>query len=221
MNLTLARILSYLGHPLLVLTYILLLLLAVNPFAFSARSITDHRAMLLLISVFTTTFLLPGFGVALMKPLGFIRSLEMESKQERIGPYIITGIFYLWLFKNLFSGAQVPSLFAVCVLGATVGLFFAFFVNIFTKISAHATGMGGLVAMVLLATVEWRGSGMGIPMFDGSLQISLTVLLALTVLFAGLIGTARLALKAHIPVDLYRGYAAGFIAVMLAEVLLR
>lgn len=221
MNLTLARILSYLGHPLLVLTYILLLLLAVNPFAFSARSITDHRAMLLLISVFTTTFLLPGFGVALMKPLGFIRSLEMESKQERIGPYIITGIFYLWLFKNLFSGAQVPSLFAVCVLGATIGLFFAFFVNIFTKISAHATGMGGLVAMVLLATVEWRGAGMGIPMFDGSLQISLTVLLALTVLFAGLIGTARLALKAHVPEDLYRGYTAGFLAVMLAEVLLR
>lgn len=221
MNLTLARILSYLGHPLLVLTYILLLLLAVNPFAFSARSITDHRAMLLLISVFTTTFLLPGFGVALMKPLGFIRSLEMESKQERIGPYIITGIFYLWLFKNLFSGSQVPSLFAVCVLGATVGLFFAFFVNIFTKISAHATGMGGLVAMVLLATVEWRGSGMMIPMFGGSLQISLTVLLALTVLFAGLIGTARLALKAHVPEDLYRGYAAGFTAVMLAEVLLR
>ncbi len=221
MNLTLARILSYLGHPLLVLTYILLLLLAVNPFAFSARSITDHRAMLLLISVFTTTFLLPGFGVALMKPLGFIQSLEMESKQERIGPYIITGIFYLWLFKNLFSGAQVPSLFAVCVLGATVGLFFAFFVNIFTKISAHATGMGGLVAMVLLATVEWRGAGMEIPMFDGSLQLSLTVLLALTVLFAGLIGTARLALKAHIPADLYRGYTAGFLAVMLAEMLLR
>ena len=41
------------------------------------------------------------------------------------------------------------------------------------------------------------------------------------VLFAGLIGTARLALKAHVPEDLYRGYTAGFLAVMLAEVLLR
>jgi hypothetical protein len=221
MNLTLARILSFLGHPLLILTYILLLLLAVNPYAFSARSITDHRAMLLLISVFTTTFLLPGFGVALMKPLGFIQSLEMESKQERIGPYIITGIFYLWLFKNLFSGAQIPVLYSVCVLGATVGLFFAFFANIFTKISAHATGMGGLVAMVLLTSIEWRGLGMALPLFGGSLQISMMVLLAFTVLFAGLIGTARLALQAHVPVDLYRGYAAGFAAVMLAHLLLR
>ncbi len=221
MNLTLARILSFLGHPLLILTYVLLLLLAVNPYAFSARSMTDQRAMLLLISVFTTTFLLPGFGVALLKPLGFIQSLEMESKQERIGPYIITGIFYLWLFKNLFSGTQVPSLFGVCVLGATIGLFFAFFINIFTKISAHATGMGGLVAMVLLATVEWRGLGLALPVFGGALQLSLTVILAFTLLFAGLIGTARLALKAHVPADLYRGYAAGFAAVMIAEVLLR
>ncbi|MCC6282968.1 MAG: hypothetical protein IT262_20345 [Saprospiraceae bacterium] len=221
MNLTLARILSFLGHPLLILTYVLLLLLAVNPYAFSARSMTDQRAMLLLISVFTTTFLLPGFGVALLKPLGFIQSLEMESKQERIGPYIITGIFYLWLFKNLFSGTQVPSLFGVCVLGATIGLFFAFFINIFTKISAHATGMGGLVAMVLLATVEWRGFGLALPVFGGALQLSLTVILAFTLVFAGLIGTARLALKAHVPADLYRGYAAGFAAVMIAEVLLR
>ncbi len=221
MNPTLARILSFLGHPLLILTYMLLLLLAINPYAFSARNITDHRAMLLLISVFTTTFLLPGFGIALLKPLGFIRSLEMESNYERIGPYIITGVFYLWLFKNLFSGTQIPSLYAVCVLGATVGLFFAFFLNIFTKVSAHATGMGSLVAMVLLTTVEWHGLGLALPMLGGSLQLSLTVLLGCTVLFAGLIGTARLALKTHVPIDLYRGYAAGFVAVMLAEVLLR
>ncbi|HOY07935.1 MAG TPA: hypothetical protein PLO67_21145 [Saprospiraceae bacterium] len=221
MNATLARILSYLGHPLLILTYILLLLLSVNPFAFSARNITDHRAMLLLLSVFTTTFLLPGFGVALLKPLGFVQSLEMESKQERIGPYIITGIFYLWLFKNLFSGTQVPPLFAVCVLGATVGLFFAFFINIFTKISAHATGMGGLVAMVLLATIEWKGAGLSIPFWGGWAYFSMTIVLAITLLIAGLIGVARLALNAHVPADLYRGYAAGFAAVMIAEVLIR
>jgi hypothetical protein len=220
MNATLARILSYLGHPLLILTYILLLLLTINPFAFSVRSITDERAVLLLLSVFSTTFLIPGFGVALLKPLGFIQSLEMESKQERIGPYIITGIFYLWLFKNLFSGTQVPPLFAVCTLGATVGLFFAFFINIFTKISAHATGMGGLVAMVLLAATEWRGNGISIPVFGGWAYFSMTVVLAFTLLLAGLIGVARLALKAHVPADLYRGYVAGFAAVMIAEALI-
>ena len=81
MNATLARVLSYAGHPLLILTYILLLLMSINPYAFSVRSLDDQRAILLLLSVFSTTFLIPGFGVALLKPLGFIRSLEMEDKQ--------------------------------------------------------------------------------------------------------------------------------------------
>lgn len=221
MNPTLARIISFLGHPLLILTYITLLLIAVNPYAFSVRSMGDQRALLLLASVFSTTFVLPGFGIALMKPLGFVRSLELEDKQERIGPYIITGIFYLWLFKNLFSGTQVPALYGVCALGASVALFFAFFLNIFTKVSAHATGMGSLIAMVFLAALEWRGMGISVPVISGSIQLSMTVLLACTLLLAGLIGMARLALRAHVPADLYRGYAAGFLAVMIADFLLR
>lgn len=221
MNATLARIVSWLGHPLLILTYMTLLLIAINPYAFSVRSMGDKRAVLLLLSVFSTTFMLPGFGIALLKPLKFVRSLEMEDKQERIGPYIITGIFYLWLFKNLFSGAQVPALYGVCALGASVALFFAFFINIFTKVSAHATGMGSLAGMVLLAAMEWQGMGISVSMIGGSVQLSMTVILAVVLLVAGLVGMARLALRAHVPADLYRGYAAGFAAVMIAAFLLR
>jgi membrane-associated phospholipid phosphatase len=215
MNPAFARIISFLGHPLLVLTYALLLCIAVNPFAFGARSLSDTRAVLLLVSVFSTTFLIPGFGVALMKPLGLIRSLEMHDKQERIGPYIITGVFYLWLFKNLVSGGQAPSLYTECVLGAAIGLFFAFFANIFTKISAHATGMGGLVAMTWLVAREWAGYSLSL----GALALSLNAVLALAAVVAGLVGTARLALGAHTPTDLWRGYAAGAAAVLLASVL--
>lgn len=211
----LARLISFLGHPLLVLTYALLLFIAVNPYAFGARSLSDTRAVLLLASVFSTTFLIPGFGVALMKPLGLIRSLEMRDKQERIGPYIITGVFYLWLFKNLVSGGQAPMLYTECVLGAAIGLFFAFFINIFTKISAHATGMGGLVAMTWLAARAWTGA----PLSLGTLDLSLNAALALVAAAAGLVGTARLALGAHTPADLWRGYAAGALAVLLASVL--
>ena len=217
----LAKILSYLGHPLLVLTYILLLLLAVNPYAFGVRAMHDQQAVLLLVSVFSTSFLLPGFGVALMKPLGLIQSLQMPDKMERIGPYIITGVFYLWLFKNLISGgAHYPALFSTCVLGATIGLFLAFLINIFTKISAHATGMGGLIAMLLLTAFAWQNSGLQLHFPGGNLLLSLTIVTAIGVVFAGAVGAARLALGAHSPADLYRGYAAGFGAVMLANFLL-
>ncbi len=210
-----SKTLSFVGHPLLVLTYILLLMLAVNPYAFGVKSISDQRGVLLLLSVFTTSFMIPGFGVALMKPLGLIQSLEMRDKQERVGPYIICGIFYLWLFKNFMEGT-VPLLFAKFALGATIGLFFAFFANIFTKISAHATGMGGFVCMVLILALQWPGMSLSI----GALQLSMNVVLAIAVLLAGLVGYARLSLPAHSPVDLWRGYAAGAVAVLLANTVL-
>ncbi len=216
MNRTLAHFFSILGHPLLMLTYSLLLLLALNPYAFSVRSWADKPAMLLLISVFTTSFLLPGFGVALLKPLGLVKSLALADKQERIGPYILSGVFYLWLYKNLASGGQAPALYTTFVLGATIGLFFAFFVNIFTKISAHAVGMGGLIAMLLMTGSVWGDTVFNIPMFGGAVQLSLNVVIALVVILAGLVGTARLTLEAHTPADLYRGYAAGFVAMLLA-----
>jgi len=218
MPISIAKFLSYVGHPLLVLNYMLLILLAVNPYAFGVRALTDRNAILLLVSVFSTTFVLPGFGVALMKPLGLIQSLEMPDKMERIGPYIITGVFYLWLFKNLFSGGgHYPDLFSKCVLGATIGLFLAFLINIFTKISAHTTGMGGFIAMLLLMAFTWKGNGLHLFWPGGNLLVSLTAVIATGIVFAGAVGTARLTLGAHTPADLYRGYGVGFVAVLLAN----
>jgi membrane-associated phospholipid phosphatase len=216
MNQTLARIVSVLFHPLLVLSYALLVLMAANPYAFGARNPGDRPAMLLFISVFTTSFALPAFGTALMKPLGLIKSLQMEDKLERTGPYILSGVFYLWLFKNLDATGQAPALFNAFALGATIALFFAFFINIFTKISAHAVGMGGFTAMMLLTGITWTGTTLGIPAFGGTLLLSANALLAIAIVLAGLVGAARLALGAHTPADLYRGYAAGMAAVLLA-----
>lgn len=216
MNQTFARIISVLFHPLLVLSYALLLLLAINPYAFSARSLGDRPAMLLFISVFSTSFVLPAFGTALMKPLGLIKSLQMEDKLERTGPYILSGIFYLWLFKNLDATGQAPALFNTFALGATIALFFAFFINIFTKISAHAVGMGGFTAMMLMTGKVWAGTSLSIPAFGGTLLLSANALLVGAILLAGIVGTARLALGAHTPADVYRGYAAGMAAVLLA-----
>jgi len=216
MHIGLARFLSYIGHPLLMLTYTLLLMLFANPYTFGVHHPGDPKSMVLILSVFFCTFLIPGVGVALMKMLGLIKSFEMEDQQERIGPYIVTGVFYLWLFKNLIAGGAVPPLYAQFALGATIGLFFAFFINIFTKISAHATGAGGFAVMMLITAFEWSGSGLIIPVPGGSIQLSFLMIAALTLLFAGLIGTARLALQAHTTTDIWRGYAAGAGAVLLA-----
>ncbi|MBL7776336.1 MAG: hypothetical protein JNK89_10070, partial [Saprospiraceae bacterium] len=71
-----AHFFSVIGHPLLLPSYALLLLMAVNPFAFGVYRPGEKQALLLLLYVFTTTALIPGIGIAIMKPLGFVKNLE-------------------------------------------------------------------------------------------------------------------------------------------------
>jgi hypothetical protein len=219
-NRFIAHVFSVLGHPLLISTYLLLLLLATNPYAFGVSSLGDPKAERLFLSVFSTSVLLPGVGIGLMRPLGLVRTLELSDKLERTGPYIITGVFYGWLFMTLNGVGAVPNLYAVVLLGATIGLFLNFFFNIFFKISAHAAGMGGLLASLLLTTREWSGAMLGIGAFGGTVYISLIWVLAAAILLAGLVGTARLALGAHTPYELWRGYLSGAAAVFLAAMVL-
>jgi hypothetical protein len=215
----LALFFSYIGHPLLALFYMLLLLMACNPYAFGIRSMAEPKAVVLIVSVFAITFLIPGFGVALMKPLGLIKSLHLDDKQDRTGPYIITGVFYLWLVKNLLSLGYLPALFVAFALGATISLFLAFFINIFLKVSAHAAGMGGFVTMLLITLFSYPDATLGIPAFGGTMMVGFAVVLALGILFAGLVGTARLALKAHSPAELYIGYGVGCVAILIGQAL--
>lgn len=214
MNRFFAHFFTVVGLPVFVLTYILLLMISISPFAFGANSLLDKRAMLLIIGVFVSSALIPAIGMILMKSLGFVKTWQMDDKMDRTGPYIMSGVFYLWLFKNLISGGQTPILFTAFVLGATISLFLCFFLNIFTKVSAHAAGMGGMVTMLIMLPFHWNMAGDMAPFFG--FTVSWPVLIAIGVLLAGAVGTARLVLKAHTPADLYRGYLVGIFSVLLA-----
>ncbi|MFN7327670.1 MAG: hypothetical protein ACK5SQ_13905 [Chitinophagales bacterium] len=218
MNRFLAHFLSAVGHPLFILTYVLLLMLAINPYAFGVGSMTDQRAVLLLLGVFFTTAFIPGIGVALMKLLGFAKSWQLADKQERIGPFILTGVFYIWLFKNLHSAGQTPLIYTAFVLGATISLFLCFIINIFEKISVHAAGASGLVTMLAILPLKWPEAGQMASL--AGWEFSWPILLSIGVIVAGDIGVARLELGAHSPSELYRGYVAGALSIIVAVILL-
>ena len=212
----LAQIISFIFHPLLIVTYMLALLLLVNPYLFGVSSIGDKASKLLLLQIFLSTFFIPGVAVVMLRFTGMIQSFQMETKQERIGPYIITGLFYLWMFRNFLDNPSIPTAFTSFLLGATIGLFFAFFINIFSKISAHAVGVGGLLGMVVITMLLFSYDTFTIMMAQGTLEVSMSTILLMAILIAGLVGTARLALQAHDPMDLYGGYLVGFASQFLA-----
>jgi len=210
-----AKIISTVFHPLLILTYSLILLLLVNPYIFGVNSIAFQTRLILLI--FMSTFLLPAFSVFMMRNLGLVDSMQLKTKQERIGPYIITGVFYLWMFVNFKSNPTIPEAYTIFVLGATIGLFVAFFINIFSKISTHTVGMGGLIGMVMITMLLFSYDSFTVESaYFGTIQMSMNVLLMIVIIIAGLVGTSRLILDAHTNKELYLGFFIGIFTQFIA-----
>ncbi|MEN0005976.1 MAG: hypothetical protein AAF798_17630 [Bacteroidota bacterium] len=212
-----AQLFSVLFHPLLIPTYMLVLLLIINPYLFGVHGLGEQLSQLLLIRIFFSTFLIPAIAIAMLKFLGLIESFEMRDKQERIGPYIITGIFYLWMVRNFIENPQIPTAYTSFVLGATIALFLAFFINIFSKISAHAVGMGGLLGMIVITMLFFSHDTFALTsVLTGTIQLNMNIILMLAILLAGIVGSARLILEAHHPQDLYGGFLVGFATQFIA-----
>jgi len=124
----------------------------------------------------------------------------MEDHTERYIPYATTVLYYFALYY-LFYNVEIPNLFKVLVLGASLSVLLTFIINFKWKISAHTIGIGG-IAGAMLATVY-------------RLQMELYLVLMLIIISAGIVGYARLKLKAHTPPQIYTGFLLGFLVEFL------
>ncbi|MBK9983530.1 MAG: hypothetical protein IPP15_14275 [Saprospiraceae bacterium] len=213
-----ANFFSIVFHPLLILTYMTLVLLWTNPFSFGYRHVAE--ADTLLIIVVMTTITLPGIAVLMMKMLGWIDTFRMETRQERIGPYIVAGILYLTLYLHV-SKADFPTSIRVATLGVLIGLWACFLINNFMKVSAHAAGMGGLVALVALTKLKFGYDEAQIGFPGGvNLIVSIDYLLYGVIILAGIVCTSRLLLKAHESKEVYLGLMMGILGMVISYLIL-
>jgi membrane-associated phospholipid phosphatase len=192
----------------------LIILLLVNPYIFGVNSIGANTTLILLI--FLSTFLIPTVAIVTMKFLGLISSFGLKDRHERIGPYIITGVLYLWIFRNVLDNPNIPHPYKVFVLGATLGLFIAFFINLFSKISAHAVGMGGLVGMLILTVSFYSYSSFVVSFGTSGIELKTYSLLMIAIVLSGIVCTSRLFLEAHNIYDLSGGFVVGLCAQFIA-----
>lgn len=191
-------------------TYVLVFLLMANPYSFGVSRVRDYLPFIFLI--FFSTFIIPMIVVLMMRGLNLVESMELKTRNERIAPYVASGIFYGWLFINLKNNADIPWVFQAFVLGATASLTLTFIINLFYKISAHAVGTGGMImGLILLSRTEtyrifylpWIG--------NETLQLPALYAILGAVLIAGLVGTGRLYLKAHTLEEWLTGIFVGFV----------
>ncbi len=194
-----AKIIAFLFHPLILPTYAFLLIYWTNPLLFSNYDTTDLSKIFL--TVFINTFLFPVIAILLIWKLGFVKSLQMDSQQERIVPYITSGAMYIWTYV-VFRKSGLPEILNIVLLGATITLFACFLINIFRKVSIHTASMACLflltLAMCLLSQDDY------------------SFLLMAIALLAGIVGSSRLLTGAHNLPEITLGYFIGLMSQLVA-----
>jgi hypothetical protein len=131
-----------------------------------------------------------------MKRQGFIQSYQMETRQERRFPYLITAIFY-FLTYNMFRQMHLPDMYIFSMMGATSLLVIVVIVNLWWKISTHMVGLGGVFGLI---------TGLSLK-----LGIDMIFIIASIMLVSGIVGYARLKSGSHKPAEIYSGFLTGAI----------
>ncbi|MBT8229221.1 MAG: hypothetical protein KJO50_03110 [Bacteroidia bacterium] len=190
--------------------YTLFLYVLINPYLFPYHGERDFGTIVLI--VFFTSVLIPGISILLMYGTGFISSLHMKERTERIGPLIVTAIAYLWLYLNIRTHNAIPISFALFVLGALISIFFAFFINNFSKISLHGVGMGGFLSGVIYLLFKHGESYVSIK----GVMMNNILFLSLLIILTGAVLSSRLYLKAHTNQDVIGGLIVGMAGQIIA-----
>ncbi|MEI6694590.1 MAG: hypothetical protein WCO13_00870 [Bacteroidota bacterium] len=192
-----ARIISFVFHPLLMPIYTFSILF--NMQTFFASILTFEGKMMILFFVFVSTFVLPATLTYILLRKKLISSIYLEKREERSIPFLFTIIFYYGTWFML-KNANIPTIYLLIMLASTLIIILAFFVNFKFKISMHTLAIGALTGIIFGISCRF-----GIEMLG-------TILILIFI--SGLVGYSRLALNAHRSVEVYSGYLLGFCSML-------
>ncbi len=210
-----SQLLAVLFHPLTIVLYSLLLLQLFNPYEFIIENEKEKVIIFMLIGMLSLGF--PLIALASMHFLDITKGMEMTAKQERIVPLIIAAMFYLWLYINIRSNTYVPEIFSSIVLGATLAIFIAFFINNFSKIHLHSVGMGSLVMVIAIFMVVFpiHQCQVELPSI-GVFEIDISLFLIIAILLTGTLAYAAKRYYKYHDQDIYGGAFVGVVSQILA-----
>lgn len=176
-----------------------------NPYLFGYNHISQGG--IIIIYTVVLSFIIPLIGILLLKGTGLISSLTMPKRMERIGPLIVTSIFYLWFYINCRNNLEIPLSFTLFVFGALITLLSTFVVNVFIKSSLHAAGMAALIIYLFLLFYSFNGVIQPARLFS---------LIIGAIMIFGFIVSGRLYLKAHNTQEIISGIVLGVFSQLVA-----
>lgn len=183
-----AWVISVLFHPLNMVLAGCIVMVALTP------DISTGELRTFSIALLFTFFVLPLLFAPLYWIYTKIVRQEFSEKQQRLVLLFSTSMIYFFTAYNLiadnshsFTGAYILACGLLTALG--------FCITIFWKISLHAIGVGGFLALMLQLSLH--------------AHFFAYLLIPVAVAIAGLVLSARLYLQAHTPLQVAAGFAAG------------
>jgi hypothetical protein len=196
-----ANFFSYLFHPSFVPIYVIAFFVYIHPSYFSGFSERSKLQTVLISAINLVAF--PLLTVALLKAVGFIDSIFLKTRKDRIIPYMASGIFFFWAYTVFKKQEMYPPIMSTFILGVFLAASAALIANIYFKISMHAIGMGGWLGIFWVIAKE------------NSMLMSWPF--ALVLIFTGIVCTSRLLVSNHSQKDIYAGLALGCICQLAAS----
>jgi len=190
-----ANVVSVVFHPLLLTTILFGLLFLFAPYLL--LPINQDFAGVFILVIFLTTFVIPLISLSIFRATNMIPDFHMTDRADRLIPFIFISVFYLLttiMFTVKFSINPSVNLvfFATTAIVILVTLF-----TLRLKVSVHGAGAGGMIGFLAAFSVMDPLNRLLVP-------------LALSIIVAGIVMSARLFLNAHTPKEVYLGTFLGF-----------
>lgn len=187
-----AQAISALFHPLLMTTYLFILLTYFLPVVLQPA----RPSLWIIVLIFVTTFALPAVNFLMLRLTGSITDLTLPNRQQRILPFVFISAIYVFITLMFFWKFPIPNLIMIMTIISAM-VICATVVTLFYKLSIHSLALWGMVGMML-------------PMNKVSEVNVMLIPTAIVIVIAGLVMSARLALNAHTPREIMVGGVAGF-----------
>ena len=191
-----AKFLSVLFFPLFVPLYGMFLLFSLKIFSFYPPTYIWKAY----ITIFMFGTMVPLTSILILYMLKIISSMGLEKQRDRFLPYFCTSISYFVCAWMLFQ-QYMPTFLSELVIAVAVALLINAVVNIWWKISAHMTGVGGLLGGMLFVSYQFH--------------INPYNWILIMMFVCGMVAAARLYLNAHTPGQVVAGLLNGMLCALI------
>lgn len=192
----LMQLVSAVFHPLLMATYMCMLLAALVPEAFSP--IPEQGIPYFILSIFITTFGVPALSVLALRLTRRISSLAISKREERHFPFFSIALFYGTTTYLFYIRMSVPPSILVMMVLVTVLIALLLVISFWQKISVHAAAIWGVCGIFSCFAIKYLNS-------------TFAPHTAILFVVAGLVSTSRLSLGRHTASEVWSGAMLGFV----------